>query len=204
MAVLVLSPISAKAQDGRLYFAGYMGLNTYDGMEFADSASGQSGDFDYDSTVFFGGALGIKYESNLRLEAEISYRSAEAGTVNFDNNLGTFDVGGEIQSLLTMVNAYYDFDLDLPVSPYITGGIGMSWNEVDIDDLSNLATDTENDDVSFAWQIGTGLRYALSPDVSFSGGYRFLDSVDLEIDGYDIDYSSHEFRIGLEYVFPPN
>lgn len=204
--VLCLGAFSknASAQDGEVYFAGYVGLNIHDGMEFSESITGTSGNFDYDSATSFAGALGIRYESNLRLEAEISYRSAEGETITFDNNLGVATLGGEMQTFLGMLNAYYDFDLDLGITPFISGGIGFAWTDVNIDDTSGLAIDTANDDLGFAWQLGTGLRYQVSPDLSMSGGYRYLDTVDLEIGSYEIDYSSHEFRVGLEYALPAN
>lgn len=192
----------ASAQEGQVYFASYIGLNVHDGMEFADSTSGQSGDFDYEDSTSFAGALGIKYESNLRLEAEISYRTSDADRVNFDGGAGAFPLGGELETLLTMFNAYYDFDVDMALQPFITGGIGIAWSDLNIDDSSGFIADTANDDISFAWQVGTGLRYQLSPDVSMSGGYRYLDSSDLEIGGFEIDYSAHEFRFGLEYALP--
>ena len=204
LTCLAWAPSSAHAQEGKVYFTGYYGLNIQDGMEFAEKNTGNSGNLNYDKASSFGGALGIKYPSNLRLEAEFSYRVADSETVDFDNGLGVFPIAGEMETILTMINATYDFDMDIAISPFISGGIGMAWNSVDIDDSSGLAADAANDDIGLAWQVGTGLRYQMSPDLSLSGGYRFIDTVDLTVGPYEIDYNSHEFRMGLEYAFPPN
>lgn len=201
VAVLCLQGMQAHAQTSRVYFAGYMGLNTYNDQEFDESSVPVSGDIELKNAMSFAGALGIRLSRQVRLEAELSFSETEMDRLEL-GALGGFDLGGEIRTYLTMLNVYYDFDVPWSVQPFIGGGLGFAWHEGDIDDLSGLAVDASDDATGIAWQLGGGLKYRVNPDMAFSSGYRYIDGTDLDFGSYSIDYGSHEFRIGLEYDLP--
>ena len=197
-----VSVTTAKAQTSRVYFASYLGLNTSNDQEFSESSVPQGGDFEYKNAGSFAGALGLRISPQLRLEGEVSYRNADLSSVDFNNN-GTFDMGGNMRTYLFMLNAYYDFDLEWEkISPFVSAGFGLAYHDGEIDDSSGFATDATASDMGFVYQVGGGLKYRWDENLAFSGGYRYIGGSDISIDTYDIDYSNHEIRFGLEYDLP--
>ena len=45
---------------------------------------------------------------------------------------------------------------------------------------------------------------SVDEDVAFTGGYRFIDSEDPGFDAADLNFQSHEFRIGLTFNLQPD
>lgn len=200
LLAIIASP--AHAQNSRLYFAGYLGLSTFPTQDFSESTSGYSGTANFDNTRSFAGALGLRLNRNIRVEGEVSYRNA-----NFDrlhiNNEGRFDSGGEVRTWLYMANLYYDFDTGWNrFTPFVSAGLGLAAHDVTILDGSGLMTDASDTSYNLAWQLGGGVRYLMSDQVAISGNYRYVGSTDMKIDSYDLGFSSHELRIGLEYSLP--
>ncbi|MBX2833929.1 MAG: outer membrane beta-barrel protein [Micavibrio sp.] len=191
----------ANAQTSRLYFAGYLGLNTYGEQDFAESTTNTSGAFQVDNTTSFGGALGLRLNRNLRAEAELSYRNAEIQSMNI-NGFGNFDAGGEFNSTFAFLNLYYDVDVPWKIKPFVGGGVGYGWHDGEISDVSGIATSDSGSAANFAYNIGGGLKYRPRPDMAFTGSYRYVDSFDLDFGTYEQDYNSHEFRIGVEWDLP--
>jgi OOP family OmpA-OmpF porin len=191
----------ANAQTSRIYFAGYLGLSTFSDMDFSESVTPADGNLAADNTTSFAGALGIRLNRNLRLEGELSYRNADFSTLNIDGG-GSFSAGGQLKSSLAFLNLYYDFDVPWKVQPFIGAGLGYGWHSGDIRDSSGTLSNASADASGLAWNLGGGLRYRTQDNVAFTGSYRFVDSVDLDLGGYDIDYSAHEFRVGVEWDLP--
>ena len=200
-AGMILFPGAAHAQTSRLYLASYMGLNTYGDQDFTDSASSTSGDLKFKNAWSFAGALGLRLSQNTRMEAEINYANTDFDRVNF-TGVGSFEMGGDITSWIGMMNVYYDVPVDWVLQPYIGGGLGFGFFDAQIDDISGFATDTSDDAVGLAWQVGGGFKYRMSPEMALTTGYRYLGTSNLEFGGYDIDYGAHEFRVGLEWDLP--
>lgn len=202
--LLVLCSLSAgqaEAQTSRLYFAGYMGLTNFNSMDFSEGTSGLGGDLEMDNTYSYAGALGLRLSANLRAEAEISYRNADFNQMNF-SSANSFAMGGELKSYTGLLNVYYDFDVNWKVKPYVGAGFGFGWHDAQIIDGSGLASNTVDEATNLMWQLGAGLKYPIKPNLSFTGGYRYLDGTDLELGSYTIDYGAHEFRLGIEYDLP--
>jgi opacity protein-like surface antigen len=206
MAVIIMvfcfGQNSAQAQSSRIYFAGYMGLNTYGDLGFSESSANVSGDFEMDNATSFAGALGVRLTRQLRAEAEISYRKAEIASVDIAG-AGSFRAGGDVSSLFYLLNLYYDFDLEWQnLQPFIGVGVGFASHEGQIQDIAGFGPAATDDSMSLAWALGGGLKYRMNDDVALTGNYRFLGVPDFQVDSYDVDYSSHEIRFGLEYDLP--
>lgn len=192
----------AHAQTSRLYLAGYMGLNVMPDLDFSETTTPSSGDLKFSNAMSFAGALGLRIDNQWRVEGELSYRKADLTGMDF-SNAGLFDANGELGTTLLMANVYYDFDLNWKkLTPYVTAGMGLAWHNGTIDDVSGFAVDASDDDIGLAWQIGTGLKYQVKDNMAFTGGYRYLGGTTIQIQDYEHDYSSHEFRVGLEYDLP--
>ena len=120
------------------------------------------------------------------------------------NNLGAFNLQGDLRTWLLMLNLYYDFDFKWKnITPFVTAGAGVAWHKGEFNDASGLASMPASDDATVpAWQLGGGVKYRFSPTLAFTGHYRYLGTSNVDIGSYDIDFSSHEFLMGLEYDIP--
>ena len=113
----------------------------------------------------------------------------------------------KIQSL--MLNTYYDIDTGTKFTPYIGGGIGYAqikihdayWNECYGEDIKGT---------NFSWQLGAGVSYLATDNISFDIGYRYINFGDVsETQNYDINsfekneynITAKEFYLGLRYQF---
>ena len=65
-----------------------------------------------------------------------------------------------------MLNAYYDIDTGTKFTPYVGAGIGMARLKAKIDD----ETDFSKSKTTFAWQVGAGISYAMTENVSLDAG----------------------------------
>lgn len=202
LIVMILAPAPAGAQTSRVYFAGYMGLTTFRDQSFSERSVPVSGQIKADNTFSFAGAMGLRLTNNWRVEGELSYRKADLGSMVI-NNTGLFNMGGDIGTTVALANVYYDFDLSWKkMTPYLTAGLGVAFHSANINDLSGRAVSASDDDFNIAWQVGGGLKYRVADNMAFSGGYRYLATTPVSVQGYEVDYGSHEFRIGLEYDLP--
>jgi opacity protein-like surface antigen len=190
----------AAAQTSRIYFAGYLGLNNYNQMDFTESSG--TGTLQVENGKSFAGALGIRLTSQLRLEGEYSYSGGDISRMEVAG-AGSFDSGGEIQSKIVFANLYYDFDVPWAIQPFVGGGLGYGWNSAEINDGSGLLSNASADASGLMWNLGGGFEYHPRSDLAFTAGYRFVDAVsDQSFGNYDVDLGAHEFRIGVEWDLP--
>jgi opacity protein-like surface antigen len=104
-----------------------------------------------------------------------------------------------------MANAWYDFDVGMPVTPYVGGGIGMALIQMD-GKLDGISLHEKNDTV-FAWQVGAGLAYPLSAHTKLTLDYRYFSAggahlrIEPGFNGGNIteDYNAHSVLVGLRF-----
>lgn len=197
-SALVLGASAAVAQTSRIYFAGYIGLTTFNALKIEDEDAGLGGTVTPDNAPNFAGALGLRFNRNFRLEGEYSYRDASFGTANIDG-FGEQVIGGDVKMSSVLVNAYYDFDLGWKTQPYVMAGLGVSQYKGDLNDPSGNLTEVNDTAYGMTWTAGAGLKYRVSPRFAWTGGYRYLDGTDVNLGNTTIDTSAHEFRVGIEY-----
>ena len=53
----------------------------------------------------------------------------------------------------------------------------------------------------FAWQVGAGIGYALTPQLTFDLKYRYFATSDPEFDGTEVEYASHNVYAGIRLHF---
>ncbi len=203
MVLMALTGTLACAQASkRIYFAGYAGLNVFPAIAFDESLVGTSGEISMEKGYGFAGAIGFKLTPQVRIEGELSYLNSNMDGISLDG-IGSFGLGGNIETKLAMLNVYYDFDFTWKkVRPFVGAGIGYAWHEGEVDDVSGFAVDSADESSGYAWQVGGGARYPISDTLNLIGAYRYLDGADISFDGYDIDYGTHEFRLGLSWDLP--
>ena len=150
------------------------------------------------------GSVGYALGNGVRLEGEISWRR---------NTLDKFSVGGisidtegDIQNLAFMLNGAYDFHFDSPITPFVMGGLGVAIVESEITKIAEFSTpNLEADDTVFAYQVGAGLSYQVTPKVAFDVSYRFFgtqepDFFDDASEG-EVTNIHHNVLVGLSYSF---
>ncbi len=201
LIALSVFPAQSFAQSSRVYFSGYFGLTVHRDMDFQSDSPAFGGDLEMDNAPTFAGALGVRLSPQFRVEAEVSLREGDFANIDIPGT-GRFDAGGEIESYITLINLYYDFDVPWSLKPYIGGGLGFGWHEGNLVDGSSFNANASDDTTNLMWQAEGGLRYRVNPSLALSGGYRYLDGTDLEFSNYEIDYHAHEFRMGVEYDLP--
>ena len=191
----------AHAQSSRLYFAGYLGLNTYTENDFSEGRTGTSGDVEFDNAFSLAGALGLRLTPQWRIEAEISRRAADLDRADFNN--ASFDMGGELETWLYMVNLFYDLNWEWKnFQPFLMAGVGLAGHETQITDPNGGLPRASDDSLGFGWSLGGGLKYRVDPELALTTNYRYIGTNDIETDSYDVEFTTHEFRIGMEYDLP--
>lgn len=192
----MVSSFHAQADDtSRFYLAGYMGLNLSSDQDFSDKTNSISGETEIASTPSFAGALGLRLNKNFRAEAELSYRNADIDSLS--GNFGSVNTGGDLKSWMGLLNLYYDFDVDWKVKPYVSAGLGLGYFDGEVTSVNG--TRFSDSAYGLTWQAGAGLEYRKNKDWSWTAGYRYLDSADLDFGDLDLDYGAHEIRVGVKY-----
>ncbi len=201
MGALVFGSTLAAANDKGLYIGGAGGLNFLTEDSDLNSADAEYEDWGWAVS----GAIGYALGNGIRLETEVGYRPNDV-----DNISGVTGGSGDVDVLNWMFNALYDFkQLNLPVTPYIGGGIGIA--HVDFDGVTPVAGSTIDDsDIGFAFQGIAGLSLALTENLAATLDYRHLRVPHVRVNtnggtGVDSDYATNQVMIGLRYTFgaPP-
>ena len=143
-------------------------------------------------------ALGAALKTNAgTLRAEIEYNKNETAEKSFYNI-----ISGEVDTQSLMLNAYYDIDTGTKLSPYIGAGIGYAKVEGKLtENISGHQYQSSMDDNTFAWQVGTGLGYAITENITIDAGYRYMDYGSFDEGFSELDTNAHEIHLGARYTF---
>ncbi|MCQ8801103.1 outer membrane beta-barrel protein, partial [Escherichia coli] len=90
-----------------------------------------------------------------------------------------------------LLNAYYDLRNDSAFTPWVSAGIGYArihqkttgistWDyEYGSSGRESLSRSGSAD--NFAWSLGAGVRYDVTPDIALDLSYRYLDAGDSSV-----------------------
>lgn len=169
------------------------------------------GEVSFDSEYALGAALGYRpYMSqsaldNMRFEMEYVYRSQEFD--NFSGTVGgvpgTTALNGELVGHSLMANAYYDIRNSSSFTPYLGGGMGVTfW------DFDSSALGVDDSDSVFSYQAMAGIYYSPQalPHTDWGIGYRYFGTLDPEFrtaTGADVehDFDSHNVEMQARFRF---
>lgn len=203
---------------------------------YTTATSSQSLETSFKTGFVLGGNAGVEWGNGLRTELELAFRqhnskkrahlkthfhsmyrtlttSGEGGapyitTITSDHSRNS-DVASNIRlrAWSLMANAWYDFDLGLPVTPYVGGGIGLAQVKIS-GDLDGARLWEKNDSV-FAWQVGAGASMPISDSAKLFVDYRYFSAADAHLKlapGYnggsiDADFNSHSLLVGVRFNF---
>lgn len=152
-------------------------------------------------TGFIGaGALGWKWEQDIRTELELSYRDANVSTI------GGADADGGQDIFSTMANLLFEPDMDTDLSVYVGAGIGIAWTN-----WSNVSTATspvfDGSESGFAYQGIVGMAYPISDGLDLTLDYRYQNQTGLDYPAVaggstamDHDNRNHNVMLGLRFA----
>jgi len=203
--ILILCSGTASLAHAQMYIAGNLGIAMQRDAKATDATEpGMVVKFGFDNDIALSGAVGTRMDS-LRMEAELSYQKNDLDTVGITGitvDAATLGVSGKTKALTGLVNVYYDFDTGSPFRPYITGGLGFS--RADINARISFEDEQEvldEDDTGFAFQLGAGIGYEVTENVTLDLRYRYFSIPDLKFDNIETDLSSHNITAGIRISF---
>jgi OOP family OmpA-OmpF porin len=138
-----------------------------------------------------------------RVELEYTRRSNPLDQVKFVE--GSFKGGGNVTADSLLLNFFGIYRDKSRWSPYVGVGIGTAL--IEASDLQVTGQPLSNDSaVVVAYQLGTGLDFALTDRLSLDLGYRFFGCIRpkfTEANGhkFEMDYYSHNVILGLRLGF---
>lgn len=166
----------------------------------AGTSLGWNTEFDNGWTI--AGQVGVKLDSGLRGELEVTYTKYDvathsglaAGGAVIDGvdvavltraapsasnpTVGQViaDGQGSVDTLGVFANAYYDFNAGGSFQPYIGAGIG--YQRVNVEFMPSGVPVADDSDSGLAWQAMAGASFAVSETIDLFAQYTYRDSFD--------------------------
>ena len=138
-----------------------------------------------------------------RIELEYTRRSNPLDQVKFVE--GSFKGGGNVTADSLLLNCFGVYRTNSRWLPYLGAGIGAA--RIETSDLQVTGQPLSNDSaIVVAYQVGTGVDFALTDRLSLDLGYRFFGCIRpkfTEANGqkFEMDYYSHNVILGLRLGF---
>ena len=167
--------------------------------------------------IFIGYDFFTKHQIPVRAELEYAIRTNGSTTWDGKSDVGapySADIKAQWNLQTLSLNAYWDFHNDTAFTPYIGAGLGLGFirskYEVSVKadglDASKSVNDTKT---VFAWNVGAGVSYAVTDNLSADLAYRFLglgySQTEKTFYGYPAKIGmapyANEFSLGLRYTF---
>lgn len=150
-------------------------------------------------------ALGIAGGYNFgmfRVEGEIGYQLNDFDSVNA---YGERTIAkGDISCLSFLANGYINFVNSSPLTPYISGGIGVARVEENDFGGGQMVTGKvwiSEDDTVFAYQVGAGVAYDLTKNLTIDIKYRYFATAELGFGEVKATFANHNVYFGFRYNF---
>ena len=194
---------------------GYQFENSYEDNFFGVVPGANSSEDEFPASFSIG--MGYRFNDFLRVDATVGYLSGSDASLNYTTALPSA-VSASVENRMynAMLNGYVDLGTFAGLTPYIGGGVGIVWNRRSYsfseDFADPMLADTEFTDrarnYAFAYSLGGGVSYAVTPNLSLDLGYLYTSSPDAERaritspTTYAIDkgFDAHEVKLGLRYA----
>ena len=191
----------------KLYISGKAGYQMRDLEVHAFNQSSDDSDELFELSI----ALGVQTKTmlgNIRMEIEGNHSSHGKREAIFkDNSVNPIRISN-IKVNTLFLNAYYDIFPNLPISPYIGGGIGVSQTRAHIQSASFLyKQDNEEKKHKLAWNVSAGIISRISDDMELDIGYRYTDpgrfsfKDEVQKKSISVENKSQTVFLGLRYLF---
>jgi opacity protein-like surface antigen len=227
LLLLVLSGSTTALADTDTYIALNVGASIVDDIHHELSpASGAPGkrltttaSFDFGHTI--SAALGVSFSDGYRLEVEVANQINDLAsmdplrwldTVSADGTIVVETYSGKYEGIdvtvsTLLANAYKDFYIVDRFWGYVSGGVGIAYNETDarsyVEEIEGRTPQHFNGErdaeTVLAWQLGTGLGYELTKEINLNVGYRYLANDTTK--SISSELGSHNVTAGIRYSF---
>ena len=180
---LVFTATYANADANSWYLGVFGGVNWMDGDDSTFII--HDSDIEFETGYAVGGALGYKFENNIRTEVEFAYRDNKAEKFEYDDFPGSsLDLDGRIRISSIMANAWYDFDITQKLKGHVGGGMGVASvnaKELGTKKVFGGLSIIDGDDTVFAYQGGAGLSYPVGKSVDMTLDYRVFGTREAQL-----------------------
>lgn len=179
LATLAFALSAGAASAGDWYVTSFGGANWKE--PYGSDGGNSTLTVNADAGYVVGAALGRKLDDvlfpGLRTEVELSYRSNAIDGL-FDGPCEDYDINGHDSTFAAMLNVGYDFPKVFELRPYVMGGVGFAARRIAWDPApSNWGDGFGTERQGFAWQVGAGVNYDISQDITLGVGYRYFQGV---------------------------
>ncbi|MCL2763616.1 MAG: porin family protein, partial [Treponema sp.] len=182
VAGMLMFPVKAIAADGQLGI--YVAPKVIYGLTYMKDFKYRQSNNDNDNVgnkwdSAFGGSLAAGYDFskklNIPLRGELEYTVFTKAEAEGEKWGSRYEQSNNIQTLFA--NVYYDINTGTKFTPYVGAGMGAGfirtkgygdWGWATFDTGSKTVT-------NFAWNVGLGLGYQITNNVTLDVGYRFAD-----------------------------
>ncbi|WP_424362212.1 outer membrane protein [Methylocystis parvus] len=128
---------------------------------------------------------------------------------------------GQHSAAVFLANAYFDLGTWYGITPFVGGGIGFAtnflnnWYDISAQPAGGFGYASDRTQTNFAWQVGAGLAYNVTPNLKLEVAYRYLDMGKMstgqivcqgvvvcarEVQSFNL--ASNDIRLGFRYVIP--
>ena len=211
-ALALGSAAAASAQDkpSGLYLRGDVGAS------FTTEGNRSFGSVDQGDGYAIGGGVGYRLSPNVRTDVTLGHR----GDYGFDQSGGGLRARADLDSLVGLVNGYWDIGTVGGFTPYVGAGIGFADNAYGRTRISTtggapIGSINGGSTTELAWQATAGVSYSVTHNVAIDVGYHYLDMGTAEtgstftVGGVGLatgsplkgDLQAHEASVGLRYSF---
>lgn len=147
-----------------------------------------------DNGYGFGGAVGMRFMEQFRVEAEIATQKTDVDGLYLEGGSGKVIDSGDVRITTYMVNAYFDLPISNGFGLYVTGGLGLGTTTMS---LYNI----DGDDSGFAWKAGAGMFYAIDSNLFMDLGWEYVSLNDADFDVTVDDIYTNNITAAIRYHF---
>lgn len=163
---------------------------------------------DIKSTAFYGMGIGVEHSRWLRFDITGEYRGkqlfvAQDSYCNGGGGCGTNEYTADLESWLGLANVYIDLVTWRGLTPYVGGGIGLAYvdvqgfKDVNVPNNSVFYGDKDTSTTNFAWALYAGVSYDVTDQLTLDFAYRYSDLGDAKT-GRATAYDGSDSYSGLE------
>ncbi|MEN8135082.1 MAG: outer membrane beta-barrel protein [Thermodesulfobacteriota bacterium] len=195
--MLILLSTSAYGAEEKTYMsANFFGLGFFNNSKAANSSTPTTNyNIEADTGFAVGAAVGYDFYGYLRIEGEIAYQNnplTKAKTAG-----GDIVLHEDIDSLSFLTNLYCDFTNHSLWTPYLSAGLGAAL--VNVDDNTGYVGNAY--DSVFAYQVGAGLAYTFTQELTLELKYRYFATTNPVFKNIEMEYATHNVYVGMRYSF---
>ena len=152
--------------------------------------------------VGFSHSVGYKFESGLRADMEFAFREVNPNEGTSETSGGTTTIDGDYTVKSMLANMSYDFDWGDRFQPYVGYGVGMAWQEVDLEKFDNVDSGiAKGNATTFAYQLMLGVHMPVWDNMDLAFGYRYFGTPDPDLENFTTELDIHSLEIGIRYYF---